>query len=250
MSAPLPLSANKGVVVLNAIIPAFGCTDETVAMSTEMHLTAAQYTEYKAKQEEKKAAFAASIATIRAKIAQKEGSSDRESEVRTFVNPGVKELKASLNSATSGWMDVSHDDLRFYLPSGVPPQDIATNTLAKYTDDARTAMNSTLDDPDIKSMLSMIPTSMRDKCITQLGIDSPTRYLSLIPCMWLQDKMRVLCVLKVFADKTNFIFERHAVQSSPEAQWLRAVQLHNGFCKTIIELQAFKLEDQNEGEHK
>ena len=128
-------------------------------------------------------------------------------------------------------------DLRDYYSTGQPPLDLPAAKLAEYTAEADQGVAQMAADPQLKALMAMLPAHLRQQ-FEQLH--PMTSAVALVPCLWLRDKMRILCVRKELAEKTTFLLERHAVHSGAEMQWLRAVQLHNGFCKTITELQLYK----------
>ncbi len=227
-----PQPDDRDVLVVRGIIPDFGSENVYDATFVETRMTANEYGVYKAQQEEKKAKC---LAQMRNVVAMQ--GTDRYKDVPQFQNPGPKELAASLQSVSPGWMQVSKADLRPYIPSGLPPQDLSAEKLVQYTEKARQVGLQTTQDETIRGMISTMPINMRD----QFFAEHP-RFFNpepLVPCMWLEDKMTLLCVRKELFDKTMFTLSRHAAQSEAEAQWIRAVKLHNGFCKTIVELQAF-----------
>ncbi len=166
-----------------------------------------------------------------------EKGTDRYAEVPQFANPGPEELTASLQSVSPGWQQISQCDLRPYMPSGAPPQDITAEELARYKETSRQVTLQTTQDESIRGMIASMPASMRDQFFAQ----HPHYFNAepLVPCMWLQEKMNLLCVRQELGDKTMRTLSWHATQSSAEAQWIRVVNLHNEFCKTIAELQAF-----------
>lgn len=170
-------------------------------------------------------------------MAQIEKGTDRYTEVPQFANPGPEELAASLQSVSAGWQQVSQCDLRPYMPSGAPPQDLTAEELARYKEMTRQVALQTTQDESIREIIASMPAIMRDLFFAE----HPHFFNAepLVPCMWLQEKLIVLCVGQELGDKTMRTLSWHATQSSAEAQWIRVVNLHNGFCKTITELQAF-----------
>jgi hypothetical protein len=70
-------------------------------------------------------------------------------------------------------------------------------------------------DPKLQAMTAMLPPQLLSQFKAMTSI---TNGRGLVPCLWLKDKMRLLCVRKELAEKTAFILERHAVHSGPDMQ--------------------------------
>ena len=86
----------------------------------------------------------------------------------------------------------------------------------------------------MQAMLALLPTATRDDFVNNhIAKGAP----ALVPVLWLEDKMLGLCVRPALARSTIFTCERKAALADVERQWIDVVMLHNGFCKTVLELQ-------------
>jgi hypothetical protein len=220
------------VRLLSVRIPAFDTTDPYAADVVDVRMTSAEHAQYKDALVEKKAAFSARMQAQSARAAA--AGTDRDTLVVT--DPGAVDLAASLQSVTAAWPHVRASDLRVYYSTGQAPLDLDAAQLTAYTEDATRSDDAVKRDPQLLALIGTLPAHARAQfqaqwCVSRVG--------ALVPCLWLRDKMRLLCVRTELAEKTLFLIERHATQSREDVQWCRAVQLHNGFCKTVLELQAF-----------
>jgi len=161
---------------------------------------------------------------------------DRADAPIVYSHPGADELRRSLASVTGQWRSIPPDLLRDYLPTGKPPTDLPTHRLAHYARRTRTSIADGMADPDIKAMLSLLPADVyEDFVANHVSKAGP----AMVPILWLNDKMAALCVRSELQRRTIYMCERKAAVASAEQQWIDAVMLHNGFCKTVLELQQY-----------
>ena len=167
------------------------------------------------------------------------GGSDRHADGPQFPHPGAEELAASLDSVKDGWRDIPKERLRFYVVSGVVPQDVSPEKLAAYRRTARAVLDDIDSDPQINAMLALMPPQMRTKFNAMRGKSKAANFEGLVALEWLKDAMRDLKVRKELADKVDFKFGRECALDDvwPAGRWAKAVAQHNGFCKTVLELQ-------------
>jgi hypothetical protein len=196
----------------------------------ERVMTASEYASHTANKEATKER---AMAYLQAGLEQR-GGRDREDSVRHFPHPGANEIRASLDSVTAEWRSIPDDVLRFYFSTGRAPTDVTPEDMAQFMAAATACVASTEQDPLIQSLLARMTVSMREQFYAAVPLGS--RAPNLVPALWLAQKMDVLHVRKELKDKVQFTMERKAVMTSVEALWLEAVKLHNGFCKTVLEL--------------
>jgi len=225
----------NNVVVMSSGIPSFDARDAKDVDFTLEKMTAEEYAVHKAGVDKRKAEFFADVAERQAAL--KASGCDRQATPAHYPHPGDAEIATSLQSVTAGWQDIAAKDLCMYTLSGQPPLDLPADKLAEYTAQARKVTAQHLLDRTLQDMIAQLPPERLAQFKKAYGCPAE-KWPSVVPCYWLMEKMQLLCVRHELKHKTSFLLERHAVQSSPEAQWIRAVKLHNGFCKTIIELQA------------
>ena len=128
---------------------------------------------------------------------------DREDAPAHYENPGEGEIAGSLDSVCPGWWSISSDDLRGYHISGQPPLDLTAEKLAEYTAESKQIAEQARNDPQIQAMIALLPSQLLSQfnCNKMHPVTKPES----IVCLWLKDKMRLLCVRKELADKTLFI---------------------------------------------
>lgn len=203
--------------------------------TVEQLMTEAQYAEHLA---DRAKAKADALARMRAVVAKQPGGSDRFAEVHRFPRPSEEELRANLMSVRGGFQLIPMADLRAYLPTGLPPQDLPAAQLAKYRTGAERqlakakAMN--------KGLVALIPPEQRARYEAYTAKQSAE---PLVACKWLNDKMELLCVHPGLVERQSFLFGRQAQGASPEMQWIDAIRMHNGFCKTVLELRQHMMDE-------
>lgn len=140
---------------------------------------------------------------------------------------------------TPGWRGIPETDLRGYLTTGQPPQDVSPEKLAEYGRWAERIVQEA--NPEMVRLLALLPPDMRE---TFQAFDderrqsAPAMKQALIANAWLRDKMAVLHVRPELRKKIDFQFGRMCAISDvwTPGMWVHAVAYHNGFCKTVLEL--------------
>ena len=204
---------------------------------TDRKMSAAEFAAHEAKRTSTRADV---MAQLRASVAAN-GGKDQEPHVHAYPHPGQDEIDKSLASVVPGWEHVPPSELRNYLATGVAPLNVSQDTLARYRHAIQVAEKDVAmeADSEIARMLALLPESERAKLQRSLLDPSSTRSVKLIPNQWLAERMHVLKVRPSLRDKILFTLGRKAaILTAPvEQMWIEAVMLHNGFCKTVLELQ-------------
>lgn len=180
------------------------------------HMSVSEFDAYLAFKEERKVT---AMAVLQAHV-DCNGCNDREDTTRTHQHPGTAALESSLHLVLPHWRDVCADTLRFYRYTGKPPLDVTTEDMTQLKQRAQTVTSVAIGD----AFLNMLPKCTRGEFITRM-----------IPFWWLLKKMNALCVSN---DLRKQIIDWYAESEyDAERMWVEVVRRHNGFCKTVLDLQ-------------
>ena len=180
-------------------------------------------------------------------LAMREKATELKSDRYTVIfdpieNPGEEELKLSLNSVVDDWKSIDQQALRCYIQTGLKPQELDQSRYIQMREIAKKRMDQTVKEitPLLNQLLQQADNNKQ--LLTYLETNMNLNYETMVPILWLDEKMIELKVRISLMDDVRFKLERVAALpgSTEETMWIKVIMHVNGFIKTIAELLKYR----------